>query len=58
MKIKTVQDVIDEVKNIECESGDYEAAHGDEDDLHVAVLKEVVAGNPEARAMAKEALKH
>lgn len=57
MKIRTTQDVISEVESIKSERRDYESAHSDEDELHVAVLKEVAAGNPEAREMAREALK-
>lgn len=57
MEIRTVQDVINEVENIKSERRDYECAHSDEDKLYAAVLKEVVAGNPKAREMAREALK-
>jgi hypothetical protein len=36
---------------------DPETAHGDQDDLYVAVLKAVVAGHPDAAAMARECLR-
>ncbi len=57
MKIKSVQDVINEVALIKGVAADFEVAHDSEDELHVAVLREVAAGNPEAREMAREALK-
>ena len=59
MKIKTLQDVIDEVESIKglTKEHDDAQAHIDSDYLYELVLKEVASGNPEARAMAKEALK-
>lgn len=57
MKVKSVHDVVEEVSMIKGVKDDFEFAHSDEDELHVAVLEEVVAGNPEAREMAREALK-
>lgn len=57
MKVKSVHDVVEEVSMIKGAKDDFECAHSDEDELHVAVLKEVAAGNPEAREMAREALK-
>ena len=52
-----LEDVKKEVIHIQEIAGDDEVAHSSEDDLHQAVLKEVVLGNPESVEMAKEALK-
>lgn len=54
MKLTEVKDM---VRNINDCKGDFEMAHEMEDDLYKDVLKEVVAGNPEAQVMAREALK-
>lgn len=53
----TLAEVKDTVRNINDSKGDFEMAHDMEDDLYENVLKEVVVNNPEARAMAREALK-
>lgn len=53
----TLQDVKNNVLKIYEMKGDDEAAHGEEDRLYEDVLREMVAGNPEAQEMAKEALK-
>ncbi|UXC68588.1 hypothetical protein N4627_05685 [Limosilactobacillus vaginalis] len=53
----TLSEVKDTVRTItECKD-DFEMAHEMEDDLYKDVLKEMIAGNPEAQAMAREALK-
>lgn len=56
MDLKEVRDTVALLDN-HGEPTDNEIAHEMEDDLYIDVLKEVVAGNPEAREMAKEALK-
>ena len=38
-------------------AGDDETAHGYEDELHVAVLRAIAAGAPDAAALATEALR-
>ena len=55
--IKTIEDVKTNVEAIEGGRDDPENAHWLEDNLYEAVLREVVAGNPESKEMAKEALK-
>ncbi len=45
--------VVDAIKRL---AGDDEVAHSLEDDLHVAVLRLVAAGHPEARELAAAAL--
>ena len=52
-----LQDVIRIVNDVEARKGDDESAHSLEDDLHQSVLAEVALGNPQSKAMAKEALK-
>ncbi|MGM9908886.1 MAG: hypothetical protein ACI31O_03505 [Limosilactobacillus vaginalis] len=53
MKLTEVKDM---VRNINDCKGDFEMAHEMEDDLYKDVLKEVVAGNPESKEMARIAL--
>ena len=56
MDLKEVRDTVALLNN-HGKPTDNEMAHEMEDDLYIDVLKEVVAGNPEVREMAKEALK-
>lgn len=53
MNLKEVKNTVDMLGD----DVDDEDAHFTEDELYEAILKEVVAGNPEAKEMAKEALK-
>lgn len=53
----TLSEVENMVRDINDCKDDFEMAHEMEDDLYKDVLKEVVAGNPEAQLMAREALK-
>ena len=53
----TLSEVENMVRDINDYKDDFEMAHEMEDDLYKDVLKEVVAGNPEAQLMAREALK-
>ena len=57
MKWIKTETVRKEVKKIEKESWDNEAAHADEDELYYRVLKQVAMGNPHSQELAKEALK-
>ena len=52
-----LQDVKNNVLKIYEMKGDAESAHIEEDNLHQEVLRQVANGNPEAKEMAKEALK-
>lgn len=54
MNLKEVKKTVNDIKE---SVADFEGAHELEDDLYEAVLKEVAVGNPEAQAMAREALK-
>lgn len=53
MNLKEVKEAVNDIKESVV---DFEGAHGSEDDLYEAVLKEVVFGNPEAKEMARIAL--
>ena len=49
-------DVAKRVEAIIAMRGDYEAAHGAEDELHLDVLKAIASGNVEAVGMARVAI--
>jgi hypothetical protein len=55
--VMNLQDVKNNVLKIYEMKGDDESAHSEEDNLHQEVLRQVANGNPEAKEMAKEALK-
>ena len=57
MREMTVEDVIKRVAEIRAKAGDDEVAHGMEDQLHQDVLREIAAGNTQAAALAREALR-
>jgi len=52
----TPEDVRARVAHISCTAGDWEAAHGAEDQLYKDVLNAIAAGAPNARALAQEAV--
>lgn len=54
MTIQQIRDAVQEVWDLR---GDAERAHAKEDHLHQAVLKVIADGDPNARALAFEALK-
>lgn len=56
LTVARVQERLNEIRLL-AHAKDPEAAHGREDSLYVDVLRAVVAGHPEARALAVEALK-
>jgi hypothetical protein len=53
----TVDEINARVDKIEAEMRDYEAAHGDEDKLHVDVLRAIAEGAPNAAELARAALR-
>ena len=55
MDIKNVKQTVQEIVNLS--NDDPEMAHEKEDDLYLAVLEQVIAGNHQSKEMAKEALK-
>lgn len=55
MDIKNVKQTVQEIVNLS--NDDPEMAHEKEDDLYLAVLGQVIAGNHQSKEMAKEALK-
>lgn len=52
-----VEDVRARVAKIVASKGDYDIAHGMEDDLFLDVLKAIAAGAKEPKALAAEAIK-
>lgn len=53
----TVEEVKEAIKRIDSMSGDDEAAHSAEDDLHQEVLAAIADGTEHSAELAKEALK-
>lgn len=53
----TLEEVASRVATIEASSGDFEAAHAMEDDLHIDVLRAIAHGNSDPVGLASEALR-
>ena len=55
--VNSATDVVNAIADINSAKGDSETAHLMEDELYAQVLGAVVAGHPEAKQMARYALK-